>query len=71
MPVPTHECIEELALWYRMHRRAMTRKVMRSIVQRHFPAKAEASSFYRYLESPPGQRIFTEALRRQLGKVPS
>lgn len=59
-------CIEDLSRWFAEHRRRMTHRAMRPIVQGHFPEEADQVAFFEYLSSPEGAADFRTALRKQL-----
>ena len=62
------ECMRELAEWFAKHRRHMTRRNMRPIVDKYFPTDAEAAGFHQWLSSAEGQSCFRNRLREELDK---
>jgi len=63
------QCITDLARWFIEHRKKMTVKVMRPIIEKHFTAAEEYTEFYKYLSSPEGREQFRKVLRLEAWKA--
>ena len=65
----TREVVKELVKWFVKHRKPITSRSLKPILEHHFTPEIGIEEMTNYLSSKEGKRLWHSAMRAELKKV--